>query len=120
MKITWLKAKKILKGLAFVVIFITLFVSSMAGLTYYHENAHKQIYARYGIASKIVYGTLWMEGQTLILDKEDVALCTSECYRFQMWNEIIGYHVAAAMQSAWFVLLAIFIWISFRKHLKKK
>jgi len=108
----WKKAMPIIKGVLFFLIFVILYILSMACMTYYHEGVHQQIFARFDIKSTVHYDFLWMGGQTIA---EDYPVCKTECQQLHAWNEIIGYSLIAFSHMLWFLFWACMIWTMFRE-----
>ena len=103
---TKLKIIKALKRILNGFLLFVLFITSIAGSTYYHENAHQQIYSSYHINSVIKYDFLWLGGATLA-EKP----CPNEaCSNMHNWNEIIGYNLTAFIVAIWCFLFAYMLW----------
>jgi len=100
------KFKIIVKRLIYVAVLFSLFILSIAGSTYYHENAHVAIYNSYHINSVIEYDFLWMGGATLA----EKPCPTEECYNMHNWNEIVGYSLTAFIIALWCIFYAYIAW----------
>lgn len=72
--------------------------------TFYHENAHKQIYENYGIKSFAEIGIF--KGMTF----PEKACNTEDCKLSQSLTEIIGYHSIAFIYNLWFMFLIFMIY----------
>lgn len=89
--------KKLERKLA--LLFVTILFLIATGLvgTYYHELAHQQIYAFYGVNS--VIGVHWWG-----MDTTPSGLCTGDCTLAQSIVEAIGYNLVP-------VIFAIFLFV---------
>ena len=88
------------------VIVLLAYVFCSVAATYWHENVHKSIFAKYGINSTIHYG--FKSAYTMPERNCDVDSCTS----LNALNEVIGYNVQAGIDIFYITLASIIcIWI---------
>jgi len=92
--------KRAIRKIASTILMAVLFISSMASITYYHENVHKEIFRSYGIDSTIEYNFLWMGGRTITNE----TCSTEQCTISHNQNEIIGYSLSALVVALWCML----------------
>lgn len=79
--------------------------------TFYHEMAHKVIYAEDGIESRIEITFFSMGGVTIPEEN-----CNSErCRLSNNLNEIVGYISAAFIINFWLMLIFVLVYVEARR-----
>jgi hypothetical protein len=111
------KNKRILTPeiLVFIVVILgifSLFYSVLIGyenMTWFHENAHKQIFESYGINSTIKMSLFGLKGglTTPTNWTKYNENCNDDCQNLNNLNEIVGYSVMSATMMISIILLTL-------------
>ena len=95
----WLKVLHVSKTILILLSLALIYFLAENSITFYHEEAHKAIFATYGIKSTITQDWILGGGYTSPEKK-----CTAQCDITQNYNEIIGYHMSSLVFNIWCML----------------